>query len=157
MWPTNYLQGGGVMDNGTIPDDPVDDISLKSKDEIEYTIYFLNSGGKTAQNPLICDRIPEHQTFSPTAFNTIPPAAGGLPTGDRGIVVSHNGTFAHTNGADGDRGQYYAPGETLPSVCGPGSNTTGAIVVNLNNVPRATGQGTPSDSYGYVRFRATVK
>jgi uncharacterized repeat protein (TIGR01451 family) len=157
MWPTNYLQGGGVVDNGTIPDDPVDDISLKPKDEIEYTIYFLNSGGKTAQNPLICDRIPEHQAFSPTAFNTTSPAAGGLPTGDRGIIVSHNGTFAHTNGADGDRGQYYAPGETLPSVCGTGPNNTGAIVVNLNNVPRATGMGTPSDSYGYVRFRATVK
>jgi fimbrial isopeptide formation D2 family protein/uncharacterized repeat protein (TIGR01451 family) len=158
LWPTNYLQGGGVTDMTASPVDPVDSMTLFPGDEVEYTIYFLNAGGKTAQNSLLCDRIPEHQTFSSAAFNTTPPAAGGLSTGDRGIVVSHNnGTFAHTNSADGDRGQYYGPGETLPSVCGTGPNNTGAIIVNLGNLPRATGQGTPSDSYGYVRFRATVK
>lgn len=167
MWPTNYLQGGGVVDDGTIPDDPVDNISLKPKDEIEYTIYFLNSGGKTARNPLICDRVPQNMAFIPNAFNTTPPApggtfAGGIPMGDRGIVVNVAGVGqAHSNINDGDAAQYFPPGEDPRTVypginCG-GVNTDGAVVVRLNDIPKATSAGNPTNSFGYIRFRARLK
>lgn len=142
--PTPYLLG--AIDAGKI----------KPGEEIEYTIYFLSSGGVSAQDVQVCDRIPEHLTFIPNAFNTSSAASGGIG-GDRGILVSHNSTFAHTNVADGDLGRYYAPGETLPAVCDTTDTTRGAVVVTLGNLPAATGQGTPNTSYGYVRFRARVK
>jgi uncharacterized repeat protein (TIGR01451 family) len=129
--------------------------STKPNDVIEYTIYFLSNGYVDAKNTQICDRIPKNLTFVPNAFNSESAASGG-GTGDRGILLSQNGTFAHTNIADGDQGQYYLPGEPLPASCGTALNDTGAVVVNLGNVPFATGQGTPNTSYGYVRFRAKV-
>jgi uncharacterized repeat protein (TIGR01451 family) len=129
--------------------------STKPNDVIEYTIYFLSNGYADAKNTQICDRIPKNLTFIPNAFNSESAASGG-GTGDRGILVSQNGTFAHTNIADGDQGQYYPPEEPLPASCGTALNDTGAVVVKLGNVPFATGQGTPNTSYGYVRFRTRI-
>jgi uncharacterized repeat protein (TIGR01451 family) len=130
-------------------------------DEIEYTIYFLSTGQGNAINVKLCDRIPENQTFVPTAFNTTPPAPGGLPTSDRGIVVNLGGTVqAYTNDDDGDIVRYFPPNSDPTTVyptlnCG-GANTNGAVVVNLGTLPSATAPGTPANSYGYIRFRATV-
>jgi uncharacterized repeat protein (TIGR01451 family) len=164
-WPTGYLKGGGVTDTPPTatpsPVDPVDSFPLRSNDEIEYTIYFLSSGNLTAQNVKFCDRIPQNLTFVPNAFNTTSPASGGLPTADRGVVVSLSGTdLAYTNVADGDMVQYFPPNSDPTTVyanvnCG-GANTNGAIVVNLGAVPHATAPGTPANSYGYIRFRAKV-
>jgi uncharacterized repeat protein (TIGR01451 family) len=130
--------------------------STKPNDVIEYTIYFLSTGYSEARNVQLCDRIPQNTSFVPDAFNTTPPAQNGLTVANRGILVSQNGTFAHTNTADGDQGQYYAPGESLPASCGTAPNTTGAVVVNLGNVPFATGQGTPNNAFGYIRFRTRI-
>lgn len=140
---STFLIGG--MNGGT----------TKPNDVIEYTIYFISSGFSEPKNVQLCDRIPKDTTFVPNAFNASSPAPGG-GSGERGILVSQNGSFAHTNSADGDQGRYYAPGESLPTSCGTATNTTGAIVVNLGNIPFATGQGTPNNSYGYFRFRAKV-
>jgi uncharacterized repeat protein (TIGR01451 family) len=129
-WPINYLEG--KTDAGQI----------KPGDEIEYTIYFLSDGDVTANNVTICDLIPQHLTFMPNAFDP-----------GKGISVSLNGSQPfYTNAADGDGGQFYPAGTSVPVSCG-GSNTNGAVVVNLGNIPSATG-ATPSNSYGFVRFRA---
>ena len=98
---------------------------------------------------------------------------------DAGNPVPTEPTDYLTNLDDGDRGQFIAPGEDPPASClkddGAGSlvpmtasdNTNGLIVVdifvrpsgtstNKNPIPNATGSGVPSNSYGFIRFRAVV-
>jgi fimbrial isopeptide formation D2 family protein/uncharacterized repeat protein (TIGR01451 family) len=162
LWPVNYLKGGGVTDLNASPADPVDTTPLLPGDEVEYTIYFLNAGGKPARGVLLCDRIPTNQIFVPDAFNTTAPAPGGLVTSDRGIAVSLSNTLqAYTNGEDGDAARYFSansePTAVYPNLNCGGTNTNGAVVVNLGILPRATSSGTPIESYGYIQFRAKVK
>ncbi|PMB23448.1 hypothetical protein CEN46_10285 [Fischerella thermalis CCMEE 5318] len=150
-WPANYLQG--LINGGTV----------RPKDDIEYTIYFLSAGDATAPKVLMCDRIPNNVTFIPTAFNNFATKNNlGLPTADRGIVWQYNGnTESLTNIKDGDVAQYFPPREdptdVYPTVDCGGENTNGAIVVNLGDLPKATASGTPTNSYGFIRFRGRVK
>jgi fimbrial isopeptide formation D2 family protein/uncharacterized repeat protein (TIGR01451 family) len=149
--PSTFLIGGI---NGGI---------VRSGDEIEYTIYFLSTGNTTAPKVLICDRVPNNSTYIPTAFNSAPPqATGGIPNADRGIVLNHNNTIQTLTGIqDGDSAQYFPPGieptTVYPQINCGGSNTNGAVVVNLGDLPNATAAGTPPTSYGFVRFRGKVK
>ncbi len=151
----------------------VENTTIQPGDELEYTIPFLSNGNTAARDLLICDRIPLNTAFLPTAFNSSTSAAAGPD--DRGIFISFNGlNVALTNVNDGDEiantggndngigGYYFAPGVDPSSAfpgktvgCG-GSNTNGAIVVDLSDVPNATGDGIPTDSYGFIRFRAVV-
>lgn len=135
---------------------------IKPGDTVEYTIYFLSSGDASARNVRICDLIPENQTFVLTGYNTVPQGAGGTLGVDRGIAISYNGSYnSFTNVADGDVAQFYPPGTSLPVFCNSGVNTTGAITVNLGqgatssaggSLPNATTPGTPTTSYGFIRF-----
>jgi uncharacterized repeat protein (TIGR01451 family) len=157
----------------------------KPGDEVEYTIYFLNTQN-SSKNVKICDVVPDGQTFVPKAYNTAvphPTEAGALPA-DTGIALgfSNSGlptvpTFYLTNIQDtatGDRGRFYPAGDpSTPAMCkkfnssgtvtatGPAANTAGAVVVEIvkgtDTIPAATGVGTPADSYGFIRFRAKVK
>jgi uncharacterized repeat protein (TIGR01451 family) len=143
----------GSIDGGTIA----------PNDSIEYTIYFLSAGDNTAKNVLMCDRVPDKVTFIPGAFNNsndAPAGANGLPGADRGIAVNLGGTInSYTNVADGDFAQYFPPGSTLPSTCGTATNTNGAVVVNLGDIPNAKTAVSPPTpgSYGFVRFQGRVK
>lgn len=149
--PSTFLIGG--INGGNI----------QPGDEIEYTIYFLSAGTATANNVLFCDLVPQNVTFVPTAFNGYATkATGGLPNSDRGIQWLYNGqTESLTNLNDSDAAQYFSPNNdptrTYPTVNCGGANTNGAIVVNLGNLPNATAPGTPTKSYGFVRFRGRVK
>jgi uncharacterized repeat protein (TIGR01451 family) len=137
--------------------------NVKSNDEVEYTIYFLSAGPVSAKGVQMCDRIPSHQTFVPDTFNSLtaaPNTTPVLPIGDRGIEVSQGSTaYGYTNIGDGDTARYYPPGSTLPSACTQPAlpEDNGAIVVTLGNVLNATAPGTPTESYGFFRFRARVK
>jgi uncharacterized repeat protein (TIGR01451 family) len=137
--------------------------NTQPNDEVEYTIYFLSTGTSPAKNVTLCDRIPRHQTFVPNAFNGLtvaPNTAPVLPIGDRGIEVSQGSTaYGYTNIGDGDTARYYPPGSPLPSACTqpPLPEDNGAIVVTLGDVLNATAPGTPTESYGFFRFRARVK
>ncbi|WP_236142158.1 hypothetical protein [Nostoc sp. CMAA1605] len=103
-------------------------------------------------------------TFLPTAFNNQTPNDGGLASADKGIALSIGAnTVFLSNVADSDRGTFYQANDpNTPSFCSS-SNTNGAVVVNITrnpdlpNLPQATGAGTPTNSYGFVRFRAKVK
>lgn len=145
----------------------------KPQDEIEYTIYFLSTGTSPAQNVTICDRVPDHQTFVPTGYNALSAAPNGDPTSERGIAVSYSGSlFSYTNNDDNDTAKFYPAGSSLPPVCGTGTNTSGAILVNLGagatgtntttsggtggTLPNTTASGSPPTSYGFVRFKAKV-
>jgi uncharacterized repeat protein (TIGR01451 family) len=173
-WPspnTTYLRG--ALDGGRV----------KPNDEIEYAIYFLNTL-KASSNVSVCDIIPDNQTFISTAYNTAVPRpleSGAAASNDTGIALGLDSTTLPTNPTvyltnfnDGDRGRYLPPGDPqTPAFCrkfdavgnlivsGVAANTNGAIVVNVvegtNQLPPATGAGTPSNSYGFIRFRARVR
>ncbi|KYC35370.1 hypothetical protein WA1_05965 [Scytonema hofmannii PCC 7110] len=148
--PSSFLIGG------------VNGGNVSPNNELEYTIYFLSAGNAPAPKVLLCDRVPDNTTFIPTAFNSVSSAPGGLSGADRGILLYYNGTAVSlTDVQDGDAGQYFPPGVDPKTVypkieCG-GANSNGAIVVNLGDVPNATGSGTPLSSFGYIRFRGKVK
>jgi trimeric autotransporter adhesin len=144
--PASFLLGG--INGGNI----------KPGYEMDYTIYFLSTGNTSARSTELCDRIPSNQDFVPTAFNSATAASGGSIGGNRGILVSIGGTAtAHTNLSDGDMARYYEPGEILPTSCGTGANTNGAILVNLGIIPAATAPGIPANSSGFVRFRVKMR
>jgi hypothetical protein len=73
-----------------------------------------------------------------------------------------------TNLAGDDQGQYYPPGTQPPSKCKKPQdsevpltatdNTSGIVYIQFRtDIPQATNQGDPTNSYGFVRFRARVK
>ncbi len=111
----------------------------------------------------MCDRIPNNVSFIPTTFNSFPTKnSTGLQNTDRGILWQYkSNTESLSNIKDGDIAQYFPPGEDpktiYPSVDCGGANTNGAIVVNLGDLPNAIAPGTPTDSYGFIRFRGRVK
>ncbi|NEO99898.1 MAG: hypothetical protein F6K58_14700 [Symploca sp. SIO2E9] len=149
--PNTFLIGG--LDGGLVA----------PGDEIEYTIYFISAGNNTANSVLLCDRLPNDVTFITNAFNSTPtPDPSGLPGYDRGIVLSlESRDVSLTNAGDDDAGQFFPAGveptTKYPQVSCGGSNTNGAVVVVLGNLPHATAPGAPSNSYGFIRFRARVK
>jgi uncharacterized repeat protein (TIGR01451 family) len=151
-WPSNYLVGaynGGRIDPG---------------DDVEYTVYFMNASGANASSVKICDRVTGQKTFLNDGYGTSKDLQFKLGTGavlDFTRVVDSS-----------DRAQFYATGTTPPASCslpalpsGTADNGTLAIDVtgigssvqpDLLALPGATGQGTPSTSYGYFRFKAKV-
>ncbi len=152
-WPDpNTFLIGGINGGKVEPDD-----------ELEYTIYYLSAGDTEAENVLFCDRVPGNVSFIPTSFNgEANKATGGLQNSDRGIQWLKDGnTESLTNVKDGDVAQYFPPGvepsSVYPKIKCDGTNTNGAVVVNLGNLPNATAPGTPNTSYGFVRFRGKVK
>lgn len=152
-WPANYLRGrinAGAVQPG---------------DDIEYTIYFLSSGATNATNVKFCDLVPSNVTFVPTAFNGLTPN-DGVSGADQGMALAvgnTNPTVYFSNLADSDRGTFYPANDpATPSYC-PTGNTNGAVAVEITRnpvlpfLPPATSPGTPTNSYGFVRFRAKVK
>jgi hypothetical protein len=79
-----------------------------------------------------------------------------------------------SNAISDDQGDYYPPNTnpTISSLCkkhdpnnpnnliplNSSNNLSGAVLINLSNpLPAATSSGVPSNSYGFIRFRAKVK
>ncbi|MBX2864846.1 MAG: hypothetical protein KTR27_14945 [Leptolyngbyaceae cyanobacterium MAG.088] len=137
-WPVNYLSG------------VVNGITIQPGDEIEYTIYFLSNGSAVAQDFRLCDRIPDHLTFSDDAFDI-----------DTGVMLGlANGNQPLTNAEDIDTGAYIATNEASLAYCrydltqGNQTQDNGFIIVNVGDVSPAADD--PTGAYGFVRFRATV-
>ena len=149
--PRSFLIGG--IDGGNV----------RPGDELEYTIYFLSTGELDANDVVLCDRIPENVTFTPTAFNSSFPAdPSGIINSDHGILLHQNGTsLSLSNVADGDRGRYFPPHSSLtdiyPQLTNCGTNDNGAVVVELQTIPTAISPGAPTGASGFVRFRGQVK
>ena len=136
---SSYLKG--ATNGGTI----------RPGDVLEYTIYFLSNGGAAATNINLCDLVPTNSTFVPDSFSSTP---------ESGINLTIGATSTNlTNVPDADGGQFFNSGGT-PSVSCSAANTNGAVVVNVvkspANLPNATAPGTPTNSYGFIRFRAKV-
>lgn len=137
-WSTGYLKG--AINGG----------AAKPGDEVEYTIYFLSDGGRATQKVNMCDLIPANTTFSTDAF--------GSGLGIQRATGSATSVNLTNTGTDSDGGQFVAAGGSIPTgvSCGA-SNTNGAVIVNLGDLPNATSAGSPSNSYGFIRFRVKVK
>lgn len=127
---------------------------------VEYTIYFLSSGAEDAQNVVFCDRVPDNQTLVLDAYNGITAHPDGIIGENRAIVVSFDGSeYSYTNIGGDDGARYYPPGSGLPPACNLNINQNqhnGAIVVELERIPKATGAGIPANAHGFFRFRTTV-
>ena len=117
--------------------------SIKPDDELEYTIYFLSSGDKPITNANVCDMIPANTTYVPGSMQ----------------IFFNSNTTNLTDASNDDAGEFFASGNT-PTVPCPTDNGKGAVVINAADspaaLPNATAPGTPSDSYGYIRFRVKV-
>lgn len=104
------------------------DDSLESRDEVEYTIYFLSDGGEPVTNVNFCDLIPSGTTFVPNSLQVI---LGNTPI----------------------QGQFFSPLAPLPpaNVCPDPTNPNGAVIANLGNISNEEG-----NNFGFVRFRVTL-
>jgi uncharacterized repeat protein (TIGR01451 family) len=147
-WPANLLKG--AIDAGKV----------KPNDEIEYTIYFLNAGNYDAKTLRICDRITGAQIYQP---------------GSMSLTLGNSSSQILSDVSDpSDRAEFVKENTPLPANCNLDnlnnldpkvSNRNGTVVTDvigttgtpsLSTIPGATAPGTPSDSYGFFRFKTTV-
>ena len=136
---------------------------------IEYTIYFLSNGTASARNVQLCDRIPNNTVFQSGTYGAGNGmllgwniTGGALPDPADSTISSIK--VALNNVPDADAGQFIATNVSVtnaPAPCDAGAtNPDGAILVRLGtatDVPNATGVGTPTNSYGFIRFQVRVK
>lgn len=169
---TGFEDGTGGDDNDPQWPTPVSDslrgalnlsTPVKPGDDLEYSIYFLNTGLSEAFGLTLCDRVPDFTTYQRNTYNNQPNQdPGGIAGSGRGMMLGlGTNEVSLTNGPDGDQGYYFEPNVdptlTLPNINCDGANTNGAVAVQLNsNVPNATAAGVPANSYGYIRFTAQV-
>jgi uncharacterized repeat protein (TIGR01451 family) len=147
---------------------------IKPGDEIEYTIYFLSNGDVDAKNVQICDVVPDNMTFNKNSYGT--EVGIGLALNETTLPTSINtylSNFINDEPINKPEGNFYPPGTSpLINLCkkhdlnnpnalipvDSSNNLSGAVLINLSTpIPPATGSGTPSDSYGFVRFKAKIK
>ena len=142
--------------------------NIQPGDEVEYTIYFLSDGASAVSKVSLCDVIPDNMTFVENSYG-----AGigiGLALDNTTLPTSPNSFLTNVN--DSDRAEFYLPNSTPPTFCKKvdtttntfvpvtnTNNTNGAVVLDLEtySLPPATPSGTPSDSYGFLRFRAKIQ
>ncbi|MGF2035055.1 MAG: hypothetical protein RMZ43_007040 [Nostoc sp. CmiVER01] len=146
-WKSGYLLG--AIDGGKV----------KPGDEIEYTIYFLNAGSSNANTVRVCDRISANQSFKGSAYGTSKDIQLQLGTSTVLDLTSANDTS--------DRAQLISAGGTVPTNCYlKATNDNGTLVIDvtgntgvptLTTMPGSTAQGSPNNSYGFLRFITKVK
>jgi uncharacterized repeat protein (TIGR01451 family) len=150
-WPTDYLKG--AIDGGNV----------KPNDEVEYTIYYLNSGNVAAKKLRICDRLHKNLIFQ-TQFDIT-----NSTTIDKGINLTpgNNITQYLTNASNDDSG-FLSTTSTLPSSCNlvgntidPANLSDNVVVVDLadnsNYLPGSISPGNPTNSFGYIRFKTKIR
>ncbi|WP_144416053.1 DUF11 domain-containing protein [Calothrix sp. 336/3] len=125
---TNAFNNTGVNPVG-VRDIPTS-IPLRSGDEVEYTVYFINVGNQQATNIRFCDLIPAGTTYINNS------------------TTAQNAGQAINNGIN-----FVARLAPLPpgNSCSNQNNPNGAVIVQVGNVGSAVGQNA-----GFVRFRVRV-
>ena len=134
-------------------------------------------GDGDAADVTICDVIPDNMVFASNAYTNQSPNDGGLIGVESGVALGFSTTGLPvsptnfmTNVMDADRAQFFPPGMQAPPTANaplfatplPGAlNTTGVLCVNVVTgfvyIPKANAPGIPTNSYGYIRFRAKVE
>ncbi len=146
VWPAGYLKG--AIDGGVV----------KPNDDVEYTIYYLSSGDYPVTNSKFCDRVPTETSYFAKGYNAkTPVAAGATPGSDLGIRFDKAGLTEYISGdADGDKGTFFPVGVN-PNISCSGTNSNGAVTVNMGTIIQSGYGGSPSQAYGLVRFKSKVK
>jgi uncharacterized repeat protein (TIGR01451 family) len=135
-WPSNYLLGS------------IDPGQVLPGDEIEYAIYYLNSGENRIGQAKICDAFNRNLDFVPD-FNST--------TITKGILLSPSGSTSQylTNISGDDRGEYSS---TSPTDCNLVSNTTADQSTNTVVVDAANSSNPIlGGAYGSIKFKVKVK
>jgi hypothetical protein len=130
-------------------------------DELEYTIYYLNTQGANAKSLKICDPIRGRQTYTPSSMQLL---LGGTST-----------ALSLTDAVDGiDRANSYTD-TTTPTDCNLANldaslktaRDNGGVAIQLVGtgatkqpdlplIPAATTPGIPATAYGWFRFTTKV-
>ena len=149
-WPSGFLLG--AYDAGPI----------KPGDIVEYTVYFMNSNGSDAANVRFCDRLVGVQQFVSDAYGAGQDIEYKLGTNPVQYLTQASATSvdrAELNPSTGTITGCPAPtisgtnnGTVVLDVTGSGSSGQ----QSLTTLPGATAQGTPTNSYGYFRFKTKV-
>jgi uncharacterized repeat protein (TIGR01451 family) len=151
-WPNaTYLEG--AIDGGNV----------KPGDELEYTIYYLNTGNGSAKNLRVCDRLSKNLIFQ-TQFDTMINSTVG-----KGISLNPGNATSpqYLTNIDNDDKGFFSTTSTLPTNCNLAGNTINSndlsdnvVVVDLadsnTSLPGTVAPGNPSDSFGYIRFKVKV-
>jgi uncharacterized repeat protein (TIGR01451 family) len=160
-WPSaTFLQGAitygtaGLNDAGKV----------KPGDELEYTIYYLNTGNGSAKNVRVCDRLNKNLIFQ-TQFDATNAATVG-----KGISLNPGGTSTsqYLTNIDNDDKGFLSTSTPLPTNCNLAGNTidsvnlsNNVVVVdladNVTALPGIISPGNPSNSFGYIKFKVKVK
>lgn len=116
---------------------------LQSGDIVEYSIYLLSDGTAPVQGVNACDPIPAEMTFLPDGFGS----------GQGTLLGAPGALLGKTNQADTDEVTYVPPLTPPPAgnACPDQNNPSGALVINLGEVPQTAGQ-----NVRVIRFRARV-
>jgi uncharacterized repeat protein (TIGR01451 family) len=139
---------------------------VKPADVMEYTVYFLSSGDENAKDVKICDVVPDQMTFVKNTYGV----ELGIGLGFDSTTIPLTPNLKLSNLLNDDQGDFYAPGNAPPAnLCKkvtPGNtlvnvngtnNDNGAVVVKIQDLPKVDIPGSPTNSYGFIRFRAKVK
>ena len=147
-WPASYLLG--ELNAGLV----------KPGDEIEYTVYFLNAGNSPSEDVRICDWIQSNQSLVTGIYggNDIELSIGGV-------------TYQLTAANDAvDRAELTTVG-SLPAtpdcnISGSANASDNVLVLDVTGTtgdptgltafPGTTGQGTPTNAFGFFRFTTKV-
>jgi uncharacterized repeat protein (TIGR01451 family) len=161
-WPSTTYLAGAVT---TV---------AKPGDQLEYTIYYLNTQGADVSSLKICDPIRSTQKYNPGSMKLS--AGGATPIGLTDAVDAATGADrAYAYGAAALPAVVAVPtdcnlGSTLYTVA-PTARDNGGLAIqlvgasatkqlDLLKIPNATPVGTPAvtppDSYGFWRFTTTV-
>jgi uncharacterized repeat protein (TIGR01451 family) len=121
-------QQAGAAPVGLISADP--SLTVRSQDEIEYTIYYLAEGGTSIADVNLCDSIPTNTTYIP-----------------------NSSLINRSNSGNTSGGTFFSPLQPIPnpSPCPSPNNNNGSILYSLGNLSTQPGQ-----NFGYTRFRTRV-
>ena len=149
-WPGGFLMG--AYDAGPI----------KPGDIVEYTVYFINSSGSDAANVKFCDRLVGVQQFVTDAYGTGKDIEYKL--GANSVQYLTQASATSVDRAELNPSTGTITGCPAPTITGTNNGTVVLDVTgsgssgqqSLTTLPGATAQGTPTNSYGYFRFKTKV-
>lgn len=128
-WPANFLQGS------------FESVTAAPTQVVDYTIYFLSDGNTPVNNVRLCDLIPENTTYVPDS-----------------LLISQGGAVLSglTDVDSDDDGEFFNSAAALAAPC-TGVNTGGGVYVRVpGTLENAVSSGSPTSSYGFIRFSVTV-
>jgi uncharacterized repeat protein (TIGR01451 family) len=153
-WPAlNTNSGLGSTNISTFLRGKINAGTVNPGDTVEYTIYFINSGGYDATNTKVCSRIIDAQQFTGTTIqlqqnNAAPTPLTSIAGDDRATFYASSADPAITN----------CNFKNMPVL------DNGAVVVNATGVTGGpswstlAGSNVPAtnNAYGFIRYTTTV-